>query len=193
MNTFLTIGATAAALGMAVLGMTGCADLAAINAQGAQDRARILGTAQTGGYAMATQSEQSKPAQVTIPKDKRVAAAIEEALPMVKKVLAIHQCVQNWEALRQLNALAVPGVNMAQMGSMIPELRYPNNDMSMKYHNRNKCVGVTTLDQWGMPALNALQLRAVYFADDSGETISFLYLFKKMDDGSWKLAQFNLP
>ncbi|MBC7489256.1 MAG: hypothetical protein H7240_03975 [Glaciimonas sp.] len=187
------MGATLAAVGMTVLGMTGCADFAAINAQGVQDRARILGSTQTGGYAMATQSEQSKPAQVTIPKDKRVAAAIEEALPTIKKVLAIHQCVQNWEALRQLNLFAVPGVNMAQMGGMTPELRYPDNEISMKFHNRNKCVGVTTLDQWGMLALNALQFRAVYFADDSGETISFLYLFKKMDDGSWKLAQFNLP
>ena len=96
MNTNLKMGVTVAVLGMAVLGMTGCAELATINAQGVQDRARILGSAQSGGYAMAAQLEQSKPAQVTIPKDKRVAAAIEEALPMVKKVLAIHQCVQNW-------------------------------------------------------------------------------------------------
>jgi hypothetical protein len=42
-----------------------------------------------------------------------------------------------------------------------------------------------------MPALNALQFRAVYYADDSGETISYLYLIKKSDDGTWKLAQFN--
>ena len=58
----------------------------------------------------------------------------------------------------------------------------------MKYHNTNKCVSVSTIDQWTMPALNALQFRAVYFADDSGETFNFYYLFKKSDDGSWKIA-----
>lgn len=190
MDICLKIGAMVSALGLTVVGMAGCADFAAINAQAAQDRARMMGGAQTGGFAMAVQSAQSNPAQVIIPKDKRVATAIDEALPIVKKVLAIHQCIQNWESQRQLNVFAVPGTNMAPGGGF-SETSFPNNAVVMKFHNRNKCVGVTTLDQWAMPALNALQFRAVYFADDSGETVSFLYLFKKMEDGSWKLAHFN--
>ena len=174
-------------LGLAVLNMASCADLAAINAQLAQGNARMNGTPQV---AMAVQSEQSKPVQIISPKDKRVALAVDEAMPTINKVLAIHQCVQNWESQRQLNMYGVPGVNMAS-GGIFADSSYPDSQVFMKFHDRNKCVSITTLDQWTMPALNALQFRAVYLAEDSGETISFLYLFKKMDDGSWKLAQFN--
>jgi hypothetical protein len=42
-----------------------------------------------------------------------------------------------------------------------------------------------------MPAMNALQFRTVYFADDSGETLKYQFLFKKMDDGSWKIDTFE--
>ena len=164
----------------------GCADLATINAQLAHGMNH-----QSGGIAMATQMDSAKPVQLGVSKDKRVIASTEEAMPTIRDVLAIHQCVQNSESQRLLNVFAVPGADMAQMGGMTPELRYPNNHISMKFHDRSKCVNLIMLDQWMMPALNGLQFRAVYFADDSGETISYLYLFKKMDDGSWKLAQFN--
>lgn len=173
-------------------------DFKAINDKGEQDRARIRGDAQTGGgaqtggIAMAAQSEesQSKPTQLIIPKDKRVAAAIDEALPTIKKILAIHQCVKDWQSLRQMNIYAVPGVNMAQSGPY-GGYSFPNGTNYMKYHDNNKCVSVSALDQWAMPALNALQFRAVYFADDSGETVNFLYLFKKVNDGSWRIAEFQ--
>lgn len=173
-------------------------DFKAINDKGEQDRAKIRGDAQTGGgaqtggIAMAAQQEegQSKPTQLIIPKDKRVAAAIDEALPTIKKVLAIHQCVKDWQSLRQMNIYAVPGVNMVK-GGIFADGSYPNSSYLLKYHDFNKCVSVSTIDQWNMPALNALQFRAVYFADDSGETINFGYLFKKSDDGSWKISDFR--
>ena len=74
-------------------------DFKAINDKGEQDRARIRGDAQTGsgaqagGIAMAAQPDtsKSKPTQLIVPKDKRVAAAMDEALPIIKKVLGIHQ------------------------------------------------------------------------------------------------------
>ena len=171
-------------------------DFKAINDKGEQDRARIKGNAQsgdgaqTGGVAMAAQPEasQSKPTQLIIPKDKRVAAAIDEALPTIKKVVGIHQCIKDDESLRLMNIYAVPGVNMATVGGYYP---FPNSSNWLKYHDRNKCVSVSILDQWTMPALNALQFRAVYFAEDSGETINFGYLFKKVDDGSWKISDFR--
>lgn len=171
-------------------------DFAAINAQGEQERARIKGDAQTGGgqannIVMATQQEesQSKPTQLIVPKDKRVAAAMNEAMPTIKKVLAIHQCVKDPQSLRQMNIYAIPGTDMAR--SDIPSWSFPDSSAWMKYHDLNKCISVSTIDQWSMPALNALLFRAVYFADDSGETVNFLYLFKKADDGSWKIAQFE--
>ena len=178
------------------LGLSGCAqdlaklnqDLANLNAALAGKGGSQPGRAQTGGVAMAAQPEagHSKPIQMIIPNDKRTAAAIDEALPTMKKVLSIHQCVKNSDSLRQMNIYAIPGADMAsQMGG---NWNFPISGWYMKYHDQNKCLRVSTLDQWAMPALNALKFRAVYFADDSGETFNFYYLFKKSDDGSWKIA-----
>lgn len=177
-------------------GLSGCAqDLAKFNQNLAALNQALAGGAQTssggsGGVAMAAKpAGQGKPTQLVVPSDKRTAAAIDEAMPTVKKILGIHQCIKDGESRRQMNVYAVPGVNLAQGGAGFgSEAYYPNSTWYMKYHNYDKCVSVTTLDQWVMPALNALQFRAVYFADDSGETVNFGYLLKKQDDGSWKIA-----
>ena len=122
--------------------------------------------------------------QLIVPTDPRVRAAMDAAMPNIKKILGIHQCMREEEGLLQLNIYAVQGVNMLGNGS---NWQFPNNKSYLKYHDRSKCMSITTLDQWSMPALNALHFRAVYFADDSGETVNFQYLLKKVDDGSWKL------
>ncbi len=179
-------------------GLAGCAqDLARINNDLTNLNAALAGKgtqpngAQTGGMAMAAQPEagQSKPTQLIIPKDKRTAAAIDEAMPTIKKILAIHQCLKDFNGLRQMNIYAVPGVDMARVTDnrwSIPNA-HGGFGNQMQYHDLNKCVSVTTIDQFAMPALNTLQFRAVYFADDSGETVNFKFEFKKMDDGSWKI------
>ena len=169
-------------------------DFAAINEKGEQDRARIRGDRQPTDIAKAGQSEpvESKPPKLVIPKDKKVASAMEEALPIVQKVLSIHQCIKEPESLRQLNVFAVPGLNMIERSGGaggLPAYGFPNSQFFMKFHDRNKCVGVTVIDGWSMPALNALLFRTVFFAEDSGETVNFLYMFKRVDDGSWKLSQ----
>lgn len=69
--------------------------------------------------------------------------------------------------------------------------RFPNSGFQMKYHDRNKCVSVQAIDKWQMPALNALVFRAIYVADDSGETANFMYVLKKDDEGQWKLERFD--
>lgn len=193
----LRISAVAVVL---TFGLSGCAqDLAKFNQDlAALNQALAGGTqpngAQTGGMAMATKPDvsKSKPTQLIIPSDKRTASSIDEALPTIKKILAIHQCMKDGESIRQMNIYAVPGVNMAQGRSGYgSEMYYPNSTWIMKYHDHDKCVSVSAIDQWTMPALNALNFRVVYFADDSGETVNFSYQFKKMDDGSWKIAQFN--
>lgn len=168
-------------------------DFAAINEKGEQDRARIRGDAQPAAISMVAQSEtiESKPPKLVIPKDKRVATAMEEALPTIQKVLSIHQCMKEWQSLRQLNIFAEPGLDMTKRSGQYGNANYgfPNSYNFMKFHDRNKCVSLTTVDSWSMPALNALLFRAIYFAEDSGETVNLLYMFKKVDDGSWKLSQ----
>lgn len=136
------------------------------------------------GMAIKPDASKSKPTQLAVPDDKKVAAAMNEALPNIKKVLGIHQCIKNYESIRQLNTYALNGVDLTTNNYY----GFPDSNAWMKYHDLNKCVSVRAIDNWSMPALNALFFRAVYFADDSGETVSFLYLFKKTD-GSWQIAQ----
>jgi|GEM_PF-7112813 len=134
---------------------------------------------------IASAPDSGKEIQLILPPDTRTREAIDAALPIVKKVLAIHQCVKTLDGMLQLNFWAVPGVNFRGSFNSV----YPNSTWYMKYHDRNKCVSVRAIDNWAMPALNALKFRVVYFAEDSGETVNFAYLLKKIDDGSWKLAE----
>ena len=190
MKSPLTIGAMIIGLGLYIFAGSAMAfDLGDILKQLPQLPAPSQGQ-QTGDFATAEQPEvsQSKPTQVIIPKDKRVAAAIDEAMPTVKKVLSIHQCLKNSAGMRQMNFYAVTGVDMAKGANEY----YPLQGLPIgytQYHDKNHCLSIKALDHWSMPALNALLFRAVYFAEDSGETVNFLYLFKKTEDGSWKIAQ----
>lgn len=168
-------------------------DFAAITAKAEQERAAIRAQQQSSAdLSSATKNTQDEGGEQTIPlsipKDKRVATAVDEALPTIKKVLSIHQCLKNNGGLREMNFYAVPGIDMSRYASPY----WPTNNLpidKMKFHDKNKCPRVQAVDQFSMPALNALLFRTVYFADDSGETSSFLYLFMRADDGSWKIKQ----
>lgn len=175
-------------------------DFRAINEKGEQDRAKIRAggnpqsseVAQGGGLTIEARPEESqpKPTQVIIPKDKRTAAAIDEAMPTIKKILALHRCLKTSDGLRQMNFDAVAGMDMMRFANPY-DATFGLPIRGMQFHDKNKCLRIQSLDQWSMPALNALLFRAVYFADDSGETANFLYLFMKTDDGSWKIKQFE--
>lgn len=136
------------------------------------------------------ESESAK-TQLIVPKDGRTKDAIDAALPTIKQVLGIHACIVQPEQLRMLNKYATSGVDMATWGYGNQSVSYPN--FSMKYHNKNRCVAVRSIDQFSMPALNALQFRVVYFATDSEETINYGFLFKKSDNGNWQIAQRPQP
>lgn len=164
-------------------GLSGCAqlnkDLEDLNNKLAAARG------QPGGNVMAVQQDanQSK-TKVVIPNDKKVSTAIDEALPTIKKVLSIHQCLKENEGMRLLNTHAVTGVDMRNVYGYIDITPITR----MKYHDKNKCVTVQALDEWDMPALNALNFRVVFFSNESGEVANFKYFFKKLD-GSWKIAR----
>ena len=119
--------------------------------------------------------------ELVIPADKATEEAMNAALPVVKKVISIHQCLKTKESERLLNVYAVPGVDISK-GTW----NVPNN--WTRYHDKSQCVDVKALDQWTLQALNALRVRAVYFATDSGETFNLFYYFMKASDGTWKLS-----
>lgn len=125
-------------------------------------------------------SGQSKSVQVAIPADAKVEAAIYEALPLVKKVVAFHACAKSGASLRSLNTLAVPGQDISH-----DQYYWPIGQT--RYHNKNECMRVQVLDGWTMPALNAMKFRVVYFADDSGEVVNWNYELRKADDGTWQI------
>lgn len=150
-------------------------DLAAINQQ----------VATTNG-TMASNVPQSQQIQLIVPNDSRAQTAVDAALPTIKKALAIHQCVRTQGGMLQLNALAIPGVNVA--GPEWWNGQFPNSSLHMRYHDRSKCVTIRAIDNFAMPAFNALNFRVVYFAEDSGETVNFGFQMKKTEDGKWLLS-----
>ena len=122
---------------------------------------------------------------IEVPTDPQVIASKDEALPFIQAAIYVHQCINNADDVRYLNRHSVPGVSFDDPSWV--NFNYPNSATYMRYHDRRKCVSVSAINQWTKPALNVLQFRAVYFAEDSGETVKFGYVFKKFDDGSWRI------
>ena len=136
--------------------------------------ARTMAAPETGPQAQAS---------VEVPNDKRISSAFDEALPSVKRVVGIHKCINHPDGMSLLNREAVPGV------IMLSSYRFPNTKQYMKYHNHGRCVGVRAIDKITMPANNALQMRVVYFAEDSGESVNFELTFRKTGSGAWMLSE----
>lgn len=140
------------------------------------------------GLAQNTEASTGVATQLVVPADKTAAAALEAALPTIKKVIALHQCMKDGSSARLFAPYAVIGgennifVYGLQTGYYAP---IPQT----KYHDKSKCVGVRAIDQVTLLALNALQIRVVYLAEDSGEASNFQMQFMKAGDGSWKLSR----
>ena len=145
------------------------------------------GTAANGLAAIA--APQSFQTQLTVPSNKDVEAALNAALPTIKKVISVHQCMKSHDDYRPLSAYTVMGEERRVFPTMEGGYFAPLEVTS--YHDRNKCVSVRALDQISLLALNALKLRVTYLAEDSAETSNFAMLFVKVDDGSWKLRRIS--
>lgn len=160
-----------------------------------------LNTALAGGTASAgrptgapsalaqnSDAEKSTSTQLVVPADKIAAAALEAALPNIKKVVALHQCMRDGSSARLFAPYAVVGgennifVYGLQTGVYAP---IPLT----RYHDKSKCVSVRAIDQVTMLAMNAIQIRVVYLAEDSGEASNFQMQFMRAGDGSWKLSR----
>ena len=136
----------------------------------------------TAPMAVRGDASKSITTELVIPNDKATEEAMNAALPVVKKVISIHQCLKTDESQRLLNVYAVTGVDVSKNGWGVPNNR-------TQYHDKSQCMDVKALDQWRLLALNTLGVRAVYFATDSGETFNLSYYFRKTTDGSWKLLK----
>lgn len=178
-------------LTMGALSLGGCKqamdqlnrDLATLN----QPIATTAQNAPAPAGSMASNVPQKEQIKLVVPNDDKTKAAVDTALPTIKRILAMHRCVKSHRGMQQLNAYAVPGVDVAGH-EYYYVLYFPNNANHLKYHDHHKCVSIRAIDSFSMPALNALNFRVVYFAEDSGETANFGFQMKSSDDGKWLLS-----
>ena len=148
-------------------------------------------TAAPAGLAQNTDSVRGTQTQLVVPTDKNAEAALNAALPTIKKVIALHQCMRDGSSARLFAQYAVPGgENNIFVYGVITDSHSPI--VRTKFHDKNKCVSVRAIDQITLLALNTLQFRVVYFAEDSGEASNFQMQFVRADDGSWKLSRIML-
>lgn len=183
----------------ALVSLTACAqqlnqlnqDLARLNQSLASGSANLtVATAPAAGLAQKTEASKSTSTQLIVPTDRATAAALDSALPAIKKVIGLHECMKDASNARLFSPYAVPGGE----NNIFANLNFPEYSpiVRTKFHDKNKCMSVRVIDQVALLALNALQIRVVYLAQDSGEANNFQMQFLKSDDGSWKLAKINV-
>lgn len=124
-------------------------------------------------------------ATLVMPSDTRINAAVQAARPTIEQMLSLHRCTRIG-GLARMNHLAVPGVDLGHWGALH---NVPNSRDHVPHHDHAKCLSVRQVDQWEMPALNTLDFRAVFYADDSGETVNMGYTLRRMDDGKWLIQR----
>jgi len=158
------------------------ANLNAALAGGTTSAARPTGA--PSALAQNTEAGKGASTQLVVPVDKTAAAALDAALPVIKKVIALHQCMKDTSSARLFSPYTVAGGE----NDVFTYGFYKYAPIfATKYHDKNKCVSVRAIDQVSLLALNSLQIRVVYLAEDSGEASNFKMQFMKSDDASWRL------
>jgi hypothetical protein len=132
---------------------------------------------------LAVDSGKDTQTRLVLPTNPRAKQAAKDALPNIKKILSVHRCVVDPGSLLLLRPYIMVGAT-----NVWPYL-YSAPVSRLRYHDKKKCLSVQAIDDWNMPALNALIFRAVFISDISGETIHYYYLMKKEDEQTWKLER----
>lgn len=105
-------------------------------------------------------------------------SSVQGAAPVINKILAFSACFKGVDGSQYLRQYLAPGENFVQ----IPADR-------TRYVPTNTCMDVSRVDDWNMPALNALSFRVVYVSRVSGEGVDIFYTFVRQSDGAWFLFQ----
>lgn len=107
--------------------------------------------------------------------DKLLITARNEAAPTIEKVISFISCYPDWSPSRYLQPYLMEGVEHSVLAPM----------NGMKYHAKEQCLKVARMDNWSMPARNALAFRTVYASDVSGESKAYSYEVVRQTDGAW--------
>lgn len=173
---------------LAAAGLAGCASelhqvnqsLAAVNqALAASSQPRTMQNTMNGPAIPKPTSAQSQALQSQRSLgnvDTSIAATRQEAWPTIEKLIGFVACYPQYNAARYLHQYLIPN-------AYILEVAVPMN--SMNYHPKTQCVSIARMDNWSMPARNALAFRTVYVSESSGESQSYNYEMVKQPDGAW--------
>lgn len=175
-----------------LLALSGCQTLDKFNQDLAEFNRQIgvpsASTPPALDRTMAAPVEPSQKTQIVIPPDPTVKKAIEQAMPNIEKVLAIHQCVVHPKGLLRLNQYSLPGLDVSRdSAGFVNHYGYPQ--ARMNHNDKSKCISIRTVDTFNMVALNTLNFRAVYYAEDSGETVQFWFTFRDAGASGWLLSR----
>ncbi|MCY1278085.1 hypothetical protein D9M70_268050 [compost metagenome] len=107
--------------------------------------------------------------------DQTLLATRQDASATIEKVIAFISCYPEWSPGRYLEPYLMPGASHNVLAPM----------NGMRYHPKDQCLKVARMDNWSMPARNALAFRTVYASDISGESKSFSYEVVRQLDGAW--------
>jgi len=135
---------------------------------------------QQGSGASLSSTQQAK-LQSTLnqkTQDKNIDTAISEASPVISEFIGMNSCITNYNG-SMLNRYAAPGKRYASnnyIGAPAPQMRY---------HNKTSCASVLRIQDWKMPARNALRFEVSYISDTSGEVIKGNHEVVKQPSGEW--------
>jgi hypothetical protein len=170
--------ASLAALG----GIAGCStqQLQAMNQQlAAVNQSMAAATAPAGPpmpQPTAAQQQQLL-AQINQPQTQaQIQTAVQQAGPTIQKIVQFLACYPGFDPGKYLGEYNAPNGTIRALMGPLPTMRYAPKTM---------CVNVVRMDNWQMPALNALSFRVVYQSSVSGETYSQGMTFQRQPDGTW--------
>lgn len=178
---------------MGIAGLSGCAGelqqvnstLAGVNkilavpTQGTSTTNQTTDLSSANGLATAqpTQAQtQALESQLRTPStDKNLLTARAEAEPTIKKVISTLACFPDMNPGKYLGPYLMEGVSYSVLAPM----------SGMHYHPHEQCLNVARLDNWSMPAKNAIAFRGVYVSGPSDESKEYRYELVKQPDGAW--------
>jgi len=116
--------------------------------------------------------------------NQKIQQAISEAEPVIQKFIQFLACYStDHNPSRYLIQYSAPN---ASFSSLVTPFS------GMQYAPRNMCLDVVRMDNWNMPALNALEFRTIFQSSVSGESSSRTFTFQKQPNGEWLFLKSNL-
>lgn len=110
--------------------------------------------------------------------DKNINIAVSEASTVISEFIGMNSCITGYNG-SMLNRYAAPGKlypSNNYIGAPVPQMRY---------HDKSSCASVLRIQDWKMPARNALRFEVSYISDTSGEVIKDNNEVVKQPSGEW--------